>query len=58
VEKGVVQAHFARRTTVPDPILATFLDAVEAFRLGLRRRSYVNMVIVACGWLLTQGHMR
>jgi hypothetical protein len=40
---------------VPDPILASFLSVLEAFRIALSEPSYTNMVVVACGWVLTQG---
>jgi hypothetical protein len=40
---------------VPDPILASFLCVLEAFRIALTAPSYGNMVIVAFGWILTRG---
>lgn len=40
---------------MPDPVLATFLGVLEAFRIGLTAPSYANMLVVACGWILTEG---
>jgi hypothetical protein len=40
---------------VPDPILASFLDVLEVFRITLSAPSYANLVVVACGWVLTRG---
>lgn len=44
-----------KTTTVPNPIFASFLSVLEGLRLGLTRPSFSNMVVVACGWILTQG---
>lgn len=38
-----------------NPIFASFLSVLEGLRLGLTRPSYSNMLVVACGWILTQG---
>jgi hypothetical protein len=43
------------RTTVPDPSVLSFLGVLEAFRIALTGPSYANLVVVACGWVLTQG---
>jgi hypothetical protein len=40
---------------VPPPILGSFLSVLEAFRIALSAPSYANMVVVACGWVLTRG---
>ena len=40
---------------MPTPIFARFLDVLEGLRLGLTRPSLSNMLVVACGWILTQG---
>lgn len=38
-----------------DPYLASLLGVLEVFRIALTRPSYTNMLVVACGWILTQG---
>lgn len=43
------------KTTVPDAPFATLLSVLEAFRIALTKPSFGNMVVVVCGWLLTQG---
>lgn len=40
---------------MPDPIFASFLSVLEGFRPGLTRPSFTNMLVVACGWIVTQG---
>lgn len=40
---------------MPDPIVASFLGVLEAFRIVLTGPSHANMLVVACGWVLTQG---
>ena len=40
---------------MPAPILGSFLDVLEAFRIALSAPSYANMVVVAWGWVLTRG---
>lgn len=40
---------------MPEPIFRSFLSVLEGLRLGLTRPSFSNMVVVACGWILTQG---
>jgi hypothetical protein len=40
---------------VPNSLLSSFLGVLEAFRIVLTSPSYANMVVVACGWVLTQG---
>jgi hypothetical protein len=36
-------------------VLISFFGVLEAFRIVLTGPSYANMVVVACGWVLTQG---
>ena len=38
-----------------NPYLASFLGVLEVFRIALTRPSFTNMLVVACGWILTQG---
>lgn len=45
----------SRKTTVSKPILTSFLRVLEVFRIALTRPSFENLVIVACGWILTSG---
>jgi hypothetical protein len=40
---------------VPDPAFTSFLGVLEAFRIVLTSPSYANLLVVACGWVLTQG---
>ncbi len=40
---------------MPNSLLISFLGVLEAFRIVLTSPSYANMVVVACGWVLTQG---
>lgn len=40
---------------MPNSLLNSFLGVLEAFRIVLTSPSYANMVVVACGWVLTQG---
>jgi hypothetical protein len=40
---------------VLDPYLASLLSVLEVFRIALTRPSFTNMLVVACGWILTQG---
>ena len=40
---------------MPNPFVISFLGVLEAFRIVLTSPSYANMVVVACGWVLTQG---
>jgi hypothetical protein len=40
---------------MPDPIVASFLGVLEAFRIVLTGPSHANMLVIACGWVLTQG---
>lgn len=40
---------------MPGPSLATFLSILEVFRIALTQPSFENMVVIACGWILTQG---
>jgi hypothetical protein len=38
-----------------NPIFASFLSVLEELRIALTRPSFANMLVVACGWILTQG---
>jgi hypothetical protein len=38
-----------------DPHLASLLGVLEVFRIALTRPSFANMLVVACGWILTHG---
>lgn len=40
---------------MPNPLFASFLSVLKGLRPGLTRPSFLNMLIVACGWVLTQG---
>jgi DDE superfamily endonuclease len=40
---------------VPKPHLASLLRVLEVFRIGLTQPSFENMLVVACGWILSQG---
>ena len=40
---------------MPTHIFDSFLVVLEGLRLGLTRPSFSNMLVVACGWVLTQG---
>ena len=40
---------------MPDPILASFLGVLEVFRVAQTQPSFANLVVVACGWVLTHG---
>ena len=40
---------------MPESIFASFLSVLEELRFGLTQPSLANMLVVACGWLLTQG---
>lgn len=40
---------------MPDPFFASFLSILKEFRMALTRPSFANMLVVACGWILTQG---
>jgi DDE superfamily endonuclease len=40
---------------VPDPLLTSLLSVLEAFRIALTRPAFANLLVVACGWILTQG---
>ena len=40
---------------MPDSVIISFFGVLEAFRIVLTGPSYANMVVVACGWVLTQG---
>jgi len=40
---------------VPTSLLASFFGVLEAFRLALTVRSFANLLVVACGWILTEG---
>lgn len=40
---------------MPAPSFATFFSVLEAFRILLTRPSFGNLLVVVCGWLLTQG---
>ena len=38
-----------------DPYLGSLLSVLEVFRIALTRPSFTNLLVVACGWILTQG---
>jgi hypothetical protein len=40
---------------MPHDILASLLEVLEAFRPGLTRPGYANLVIIAVGWIQTFG---
>jgi DDE superfamily endonuclease len=40
---------------VPTSLLASFFGVLEAFRLGLTAPSFANLLVLACGWILTEG---
>jgi hypothetical protein len=40
---------------VPAPVLASFLGVLEAFRIALSAPAFANLIVVACGWILTEG---
>lgn len=40
---------------MPKPIVTSFLAVLEQFRPALTQPSFENFVIIACGWVLTQG---
>lgn len=40
---------------MPTSLLASFFGVLEAFRLALTARSFANLLVVACGWILTEG---
>jgi hypothetical protein len=40
---------------MPAPIFRSFLRVLEGLRLGFTRPSFSNMLVVACGWILSQG---
>jgi hypothetical protein len=40
---------------VLEPHLSSLLDVLGVFRIALTRPSFTNMLVVACGWILTQG---
>jgi len=40
---------------VPDAPFASLLAVLEVFRIVLTKPSFGNMLVVVCGWLLTQG---
>lgn len=37
------------------PLLASLLGVLQAFRIVLTQPSFSNLLVVVCGWLLTQG---
>lgn len=37
------------------PLLASLLDVLQAFRIVLTKPSFGNLLVIVCGWLLTQG---
>ena len=37
------------------PLLASLLGVLQAFRIALTKPSFGNLLVVVCGWLLTQG---
>jgi hypothetical protein len=43
------------KTTVLNPDLASLLSVLEVFHIALTRPSFANMLVVACGWILTHG---
>lgn len=43
------------KTTVLNPDLASLLSVLEVFRIAFTRPSFANMLVVACGWILTHG---
>ena len=40
---------------MPAPARTSFFGVLEAFRIVLTSPSYANMLVIACGWVLTQG---
>ena len=52
---GSLSSTNNEKTTVLNPDLASLLSVLEVFRIALTRPSFANMLVVACGWLLTQG---
>ncbi len=40
---------------MPAPIFRSFVRVLEGLRLGFTRPSFSNMLVVACGWILTHG---
>lgn len=40
---------------MPNSIFASFLSVLEELRFALTSPSFANMLVVACGWILTQG---
>ena len=37
------------------PLLASLLGVLQASRIALTKPSFGNLLVVVCGWLLTQG---
>ena len=40
---------------MPTSLLASFFGVLEAFRLALTAPSFANLLVVACGWIQTEG---
>lgn len=52
---GFSKLKHPTETTVLNRHLTSLLGVLEVFRIGLTRPSFANMLVVACGWILTQG---
>ncbi len=40
---------------MPEPLLTSLLSVLEVFRMAMTRPAFANLLVIACGWILSQG---
>jgi hypothetical protein len=54
-EQLVARHNVHERKAVPNDLLTSLLDIFQAFRLALTRPGFGNLLVIALGWILTEG---